>query len=293
MEKLQFIKNYKEHEQYRKSFFHLANSVFGLDFESWYEKGFWEASYIPFSYVDENEVIANVSINILDMIIEGKQYKALQIGTVMTHPDYRNKGLSKDLMNKVLAEYKNMYDFMYLFANDSVLDFYPKFGFERVAEYQYSTNFSYNLKHRKELRKLDITNKDDLYFIYHLANERIPVSQRFATVNAPGIFMYYCLNVFSEDIYYHDSEEAMVIFQKAENQIEIFDIISRKPVDIHNILMDISRIGTNKIVFHYTPDYEGLTYESNPVKNGGTLFVKTSGNNEFPKQVKHPITSEA
>lgn len=293
MERLQFINNYRDEEQYRKSFFELANDVFGLNFEKWFENGFWGESYIPFSYVYENKVIANVSVNILVVIIEGKQYNAVQIGTVMTHPDYRNKGLSKRLMNKVLAEYKNTYDFMYLFANDSVLDFYPKFGFERVEEYQYSTNFSCNLKPEKELHKLDITNKDDIHFIYQFAKERIPVSQRFATVNAHGIFMYYCLNVFCEDIYYHDSEEAMVIFQKDEKQIDIFDIISRKPVNVNNILNDISCVGTNKIVFHYTPDYEGLFFERNLIKSGGTLFVKMNGSNYFPKQFKHPITSEA
>jgi ribosomal protein L24E len=37
-----------------------------------------------------------------------------------------------------------------------------------------------------------------------------------------------------------------------------------------------------------------MIFESTPIKGGGgTLFVKTNGNNYFPKQVKHPITSEA
>ncbi|WP_430541067.1 hypothetical protein [Sporosarcina thermotolerans] len=30
----------------------------------------------------------------------------------MTHPDYRNRGLSKSLMNKVLEEYEHTYDFV-------------------------------------------------------------------------------------------------------------------------------------------------------------------------------------
>jgi predicted GNAT family N-acyltransferase len=47
---------------------------------------------------------------------------------VTTHPDYRGKGLSARLVNKVLEEYENKYDYMYLFANESVLDFHLKFG---------------------------------------------------------------------------------------------------------------------------------------------------------------------
>lgn len=38
-------------------------------------------------------------------------------------------------MNKVLEEYENKYDYMYLFANESVLDFYHKFGFKPVEEH--------------------------------------------------------------------------------------------------------------------------------------------------------------
>ncbi|MDW0117187.1 GNAT family N-acetyltransferase [Sporosarcina thermotolerans] len=293
MGELQFIQDYRDSEQHRESFFQLANSVFGLKFKRWYHHGFWGNGYIPFSYVVDDKVVANVSINIIDLIIEGEQKRALQVGTVMTHPDYRNRGLSKSLMNKVLEEYEHTYDFMYLFANDSVLDFYPKFGFEIVDEYQFSINFSSNQKSKNKPRKLNITNVDDINFIFEFAKERIPVSDRFSTGNSQGILMYYCLNVFCNDIYYLGSEDVIIIFKEEENQIDIFDIISKQKKDINNILIEILGEGSKKIVFHYTPDYKGLIFESNLIKGDGTLFVKTSGNNYFPKYVKHPITSEA
>ncbi|WP_100406976.1 GNAT family N-acetyltransferase [Bacillus solitudinis] len=291
--KEQFYKDYRENEQLRESFFELANSIFGLNFQSWYEKGFWGKSYIPLSYVVEDKVVANVSINSIDLIIHGKQHRALQVGTVMTHPDYRNKGLSSRLLCKVLEEYKNTCDFIYLFANQSVLDFYPKFGFERVEEYQYSTKFSTKRKPKNKLRKLDILNMDDLNFIYVMSNERIPVSRRFATGNDQSILMYYCLNVFFDNMYYHESEDAIVIFNKGENQVEVFDIISKTPVNIYNILLGISGEGTTKIVFGFTPDYKGVLFERNKLKRDGALFVKTNDENIFPEYVKHPITSEA
>ncbi|WP_419961944.1 GNAT family N-acetyltransferase [Psychrobacillus sp. BM2] len=292
-EEMRFITNYKESEQLRESFFELANSVFGLNFKSWYQHGFWGVGYIPFSYVVDDKVVANVSINIIDFIIEGNQKRALQVGTVMTHPDYRNRGLSKSLMYKVLDEYKNMYDFIYLFANESVLDYYPKFGFEIVDEQQFSINFSSNQKSINRPLKLNITNEDDINFIFKFAKERIPISNRFSTVNAEGILMYYCLNVFCNDIYYLESEDVIIIYSEDGNRIDIFDIISKQKIDIHNILQKISGDGSKKVVFHYTPDYKGLIFESNPLKRAGTLFVKTGGNNSFPKHVKHPITSEA
>ncbi|WP_141433889.1 GNAT family N-acetyltransferase [Bacillus sp. 03113] len=293
MNELQFIKNYRDDDQLRKGFFELANSIFGLNFESWHEKGFWGNRYIPFSYVDRNKVVANVSVNMIDFIIQGKSYRALQIGTVMTHPDYRKTGLSASLMTKVLEEYEGKYDFMYLFANQSVLNFYPKFGFKIVDEYQFSMKFSSILKQRNELRKLDTTNSDDIHFIDQFAKNRSPVSQRFGTKNAHSIFMYHCLNVFYNDLYFLESEDAIVIFNKGVNQIDILDIISKRPVDINNILMKISGEGTYKIVFHYTPDYKGIIFDCNLINGSGTLFVKTNGQFCFPEHVKHPVTSVA
>lgn len=35
-------------------------------------------------------------------------------------------------------DYADRVDGMYLFANDDVLNFYPKFGFQKATEYQYS-----------------------------------------------------------------------------------------------------------------------------------------------------------
>lgn len=60
----------------------------------------------------------------------------------MMHPDYRNQGLSGKLMNHIIEVYEQEYNFIYLFANESVLDFYPKFGFEKVQESSFSLKFS-------------------------------------------------------------------------------------------------------------------------------------------------------
>jgi predicted N-acetyltransferase YhbS len=293
MEEFRFIKDYKVDDRLRESFFELSNQIFGLNFREWYEKGFWGNQYIPFSYVDENKVVANVSVNTLDFIIQGRKYIALQIGTVMTHPDYRNRGLSTCLMNKVLEEYKDQYDFMYLFANETVLDFYPKFGFTEVDEYQYSMEFTTDRAATDCIRKLEVTKKEDLELIDQFVNERIPVSKIFATGNSQSITMYHCVDIFNQDIYYLEQEDVIVIFQKTENQIDIFDIISKKEIKIEAILTRIANKGLTKIVFHYTPDYEGIEFESDFLKREGALFVKTNNGHLFPVKVKHPITSEA
>ena len=65
------IKNYKDNEALRHSFNKLANKTYGLDFEDWYQNGYWGEKYNPYSIVKDGEVIANVSVNITDMMWNG------------------------------------------------------------------------------------------------------------------------------------------------------------------------------------------------------------------------------
>ena len=72
----------------------------------------------------------------MDFQLDGRRRTYLQLGTVMTHPDYRGMGLSRFLMEWILQNWSDRCDGIYLFANDTVLDFYPKFGFLPAAEAQ-------------------------------------------------------------------------------------------------------------------------------------------------------------
>ncbi|MBP1903859.1 GNAT superfamily N-acetyltransferase [Paenibacillus turicensis] len=308
MQEFSFVTNYKNNEVLRKSFFELAKSTFDISFEDWYEQGFWGEGYIPFSFVEGDKVIANASVNVLELVINGEKKKAIQIGTVMTHPDYQKRGLSAYLMNKVIEEFENQVDFMYLFANETVLEFYPKFGFEAVEEHIFSINFpldsTKNFKNITNLtpnpheqtgiRKLDVSQPEDLRLITKFASQRLPVSQRFGTNNTKGILMYYCLNVFCDHIYYLENEDVIAIFSKENNHMDIFDIISINEMNENTIQHILALIGGNdtvKATFHFTPDYKGIELKSQIINDG--LFVRATGDNVYPAKVKHPVTSIA
>ena len=68
----EMIKNYKDNESLRLSFNELAGKTFGLDFEDWYQNGFWRENYVPYSIVENGKVIANVSVNITDILWDGE-----------------------------------------------------------------------------------------------------------------------------------------------------------------------------------------------------------------------------
>lgn len=68
-EKYLYEVNYKNNEILRNSFNELAEKTFGINFEKWYKEGYWGESYIPYSLVYNNRVVANVSVSIMDIMI--------------------------------------------------------------------------------------------------------------------------------------------------------------------------------------------------------------------------------
>jgi GNAT superfamily N-acetyltransferase len=289
----QFTKNIKNMDGLRESFNQLSTKTFGINFEDWYENGYWTEKYEPFTFMDGDKIIANASVNKLNIIVNGEIKKAVQIGTVMTHPEYRNKGLSARLMNKVLEEYEKTVDIIYLFANRSVLEFYPKFGFIPIDECQFFTDFTYVKGHSDGVRQLDGTNQKDLQFIYKFALERLPVSTKFGITNTQELLMFYCMYVFTQNIVYLEHENVIIIYKHEEEQLHIFDVISKAKIRMEDILRKIGRPETGKVVFHFTPNDQEMDMKSTIFNGSEVLFVKTKGDFSVPDSFKHPLTSQA
>lgn len=269
--------DFKNRDEYRASFNRLSTLVFGIDFEAWYQKGAWDDRYICHSVFAEDQIIANVSVSKMNLLINGERKRAIQIGTVMTHPEHRGKGLSKQLMEHVLTTYEDTCDLFFLFANSTVLDFYPKFGFTAVPEHQFYLDVS--VQHKNELillDKLDVSSEEHWNLIKKMLCARKPISQQFGVTNNEGLFQFYALNVFSECLYYSRIDNAIIVFEHEGELMHLYDIVSDKQVDIETLISRITMEQTRKIRFHFTPDQ--LIYKACMVvpfgKHEDVLFVK-------------------
>jgi GNAT superfamily N-acetyltransferase len=289
---LMFMKNYQANLDLRKSFNDLAHRTFGIDFETWYSHGFWTEKYQPYSFVVDGKVVANVSVNLLNLVIDQETVQAVQIGTVMTDPNYRGQGLSRTLIEKVLADFSDISIF-YLFANQSVLEFYPKFGFAPMDQIQFSMDYRYNRESiiLTKIRSLDGHNPQDLNFIYQLALKRQHLSQVFTTSSSAELLMFYCCYVFPNDLYFLEEEEAVVIYQIEEATLHLFDIVSTRKLPIHEIVGKIANETINEVIFHF--HLEEPTLKSQPYHDGNVLFIKNNSHINLAGGIKHPMTSQA
>ena len=105
----------------------LMREVFDFDFDFWFRRGMWSDKYESFSLIDAGRMVAHVGVSRMKLRVKGKEFFAIQLGGVATSPEARGQGHMRRLLGGVLRRYAETP--VFLFANDSVSDFYPKFGF--------------------------------------------------------------------------------------------------------------------------------------------------------------------
>lgn len=234
MNQYKLVKHVKENNQLRQSFNELAEETFGINFEKWYELGFWEDNYIPYAFVSEEEVIANASITKSELVINEKIYQVIQVGTVMTKEKYRSQGLSKKLMEEIIKDYQDEVDFIYLFANETVLDFYPKFGFKRVDELATTLDISKIKEEQKGLVPVNFERElDELRKKSHQRNNEHLVAY---LENSYSLSMFYYSTVFLDELYYIQPLDTYVCFEIEGNELHLFDCLSDQKIELLKIL---------------------------------------------------------
>lgn len=265
-----FARDFKHDQNIRLSFNKLTEATFGFNLEKWYQNGFWTDYYIPYSLLHNNEVISNVSVNVIEFVIENERKTGVQIGTVMTDERYRHRGLNKFLMEQVISDWKDQSDFIYLFANDSVLNFYPKFDFEIINEYQFSKPVNTHIA-PSSLKKLDVDDKNDRAFLIDTIKMSIPISKVSMRNNAP-LIMFYCMSYKKNSIYYNDKLKAIAIADYEGDTLYLNDVFSRSPVDLNVLIQMMSDKSIKRTVLGFTP-LDETEYRRSLLKEGDTLFV--------------------
>lgn len=285
-----FVKDIRENRQIRKSYNLLSQDVFGLDFEPWYQKGYWSNDYIPYVFLYNGNVVSGVAVNIINTKWENKAKHYVQLGTVMTAREYRGRGLSRWLVERVLEEWEDKSDAVYLFANDSVLDFYPKFGFEKALEYQCSKPIS---KRDGTVKKLDMSTAHDRKLLLDAYKFSNPFSI-LTMENNEGLLMFYCMQFLRENVYYIEQYEAVVVAGYDDEKLICYDIFCRGGCNMDDILCTMAGQNTKIAVLGFTPKLIGGFNIFKLQEDNTTLFVLKGKENLFREnQLMFPLLSHA
>lgn len=281
----------RKNPQLKQSFFELAQETFHIQFEHWDALGYWKDTYCPYALEENGEIVANVSTSVGTLILDGRYYQVVQIGTVMTKKSHRNRGLAARLMDIVLEDVKHA-DFVYLFANDTVVDFYTKFGFEKRQQVSYRFDTAALNLQPTEIKKLDITDEKSRQLLYETMTHRMPVSLRLGMLQNEDIQMFHAVTHLKNNIYSAPKLNAFVVAEELEDRIVIMDVISKYPVNLFDMLKQLP-IKQAIVELGFEPDISPIEFKQVLNFESGTMFVREQKDTPFPNHIAFPVTAMA
>ncbi len=215
---MQFSNQIKQTQQMKNAFFELAQSVHHLDIAAWEEAGWWDNSYIPYTYFENGKAISNASVFDLHFTVDGETKHYIQISTVMTDPAHRRKGLASELLMRIIADYKNRCDGLFLYSSDMALKFYASAGFSPKLESSY---FYEAIGTGEALVRIDLTKAQDMETFSRIFAKGNPFA-RVSIVDDLSLAMFHLGTYLKDCIYYLESEDAILVIDWENGLQEVY-----------------------------------------------------------------------
>lgn len=293
----QYTTAVRDNATLRKSFNELTQQVFGFDFEGWYQSGHWGDLYIPHVLVDNEKVVSNVSVNLMEFTVNGTKKNYIQIGTVMTDPEYQGQGLNREIMERILKEYIDKVDGFYLFGNDSVLDYYPKFGFKPSKEYEYylpcSTWKKLPAYALEKVYLTDASQSQKLYDLITSCADTTPQNDALYMNENLGLYQFWFAADCHGSIYYLPEVDSYVIADAQEQTLYINQLFGKTRIDLARLAASFGSDIT-KAVFGFTPVEKEPLLVREHKEADCTLFILGEDLNQIEQaNMMFPVLSHA
>jgi len=269
-------------------FFGFVASIFedGRTFSPWGARGGWVDGYDVFAMVFDDQIVGTVGWQSMRYVINGKERSGYQLGAVATRADHRNRGLARLLMNKVLGELDAPDQPVILFANSSVLDFYPRFGFRRLAQSSFIGHIDVHptgtLAPRLDLAK---------------STERAWLADHCARASAVGLG--FTARDYYPTILFHltrqpriafrlDPFGAVMIVQQHGDRLLIEDLLATRPFSLKDALPYVCSQPVHTLEFSFHPEAWWPNAESQALDDGGSPLFARGAVVEVEEPIRFP-----
>lgn len=277
--KYNYCTKVRDNDTLRDSFNELTRQTFCFDFVGWYEAGQWGDFYIPHVLLDGEKVVSNVSVNIMQFDVQGVKKNYIQLGTVMTDNAYRGQGLNREIMELIMAEYKDKVDGIYLFGNDDVVNYYPKFGFKPAKEYEYYLPCDNSLNVEPyALEKVDMQDKEQAEKFYDFmraykveANELNQNDAMYMSENV-NLFQFWLGAGYGDSVYYIPEMNEYVIVETDGDKVLVCQIFGKQEVDILRLAKAVNE-DVAEVVLGYTPVHKEKYMVREHKEEDCTMFI--------------------
>lgn len=260
-----------------------------IGFRRWAQYGGWDERYTVFALAEGERLIASASLNRMDLVLNGKQVRGFQLGAVGTLPEYRNRGLQRQVLERLLA-HTAADDLVFLFANHHVLDFYPRFGFRRAREWLFRAEH-HALPAGAPLRTLDLDSADDRALLRRVAAAAEPVTTLFGARDYGALILWYWCNFYRNGLRYAPEHDAIFVIDQSKTLLRIYDIVSAGPLEVASYLPRLIDAPINELEFGFTPTRFWPSAHPRADYTDSPLFVR--GPYELPgAHFKYPMLAQ-
>ena len=256
-------------------FFNFVASIFegGRTFSTWSARGGWVDGYDVFAAVVDDQVVSTIGRQSMRYVINGKECNGYQIGAVATHADHRNRGLARLLMNKVLSELDAPDQPVILFANSSVLEFYPRFGFRRLAQSGFIGHIDVHPADTLA-PSLDLARPTDRAWLADHCARASAIGQGFTARDYYPTMLFNLMRQ-SQTAFRLDSFGAVMIVQQHGDRLLIEDLLATRPFRLKDALPHVCAQPVQTLEFSFHPEAWWPNAESQSLDDGGSpLFAR-------------------
>lgn len=253
-----FIKNYFDDDTKRESLNSLTREIFGFDFTDWYGDGYYTGEYIPYSFEINGKIVSNASANIMNFTMinmdgELTERTYIQIGTVMTAPNYRRMGFAGKLIREIIKDYGSTCDGIYLFGNLSALEFYSGLGFWKSMQYRVLVKNNIAAGNNADFICIEKVRDKRTEYVAMVRNA--VYNSSFEQTNKFGLQMFYTGGF--QNVYYSESLNCFASYDCDGKTLYLNSIIADRNISVTDILVQIPNI-YERVIVGFTPREKDL-----------------------------------
>lgn len=290
---LQLIQGHRDDEAYRRSLNQLSLDVVQYDVESWYQAGWWDDTFLCYSYLDGQTVVANMSAYKMAFIIDGQRIEGLQACFAITHPAYRKQGLCENLFKFILETDIPPSCIVYgLTVHETMKRLQLRHGFHLQPQSEFFLPLEPGYRPalaQSRRRWLDLTSNADRDLLMIFARERIPLSRTFDVEHTHHMLLFHCFSdLFKQTLAFLPDEDVIVSYKREGDRLHLYDLLARHDIDLSSVLASLLEENTSEVIFYFTPPEEhGLPLRCRALPTEEALFVRPALNCAGP--IRYPI----
>ncbi|WFU88687.1 GNAT family N-acetyltransferase [Rhizobium sp. CC1099] len=267
MKPLDFRSNYAQSREGLSELTRFIGDIFEVDVSPLDRMGH-DPSVVAFGWWLEDELVANVSLYERRLWLLGEQVTAFGVQSVAVRPEWRGKGLFRDLMGRALSFADARVNLIILATGTPGL--YTQFGFRQVEE----TTFRARLAQRPtrpSCRRLSLDDDGDVALLLNIFSRRTPTSLVASACDHPALFLLKTVETPEIELFHLLDVDAVVAVKGPNRQsMTLLDVVAPSMPSLEEIVSALGYVG-ERIDVHLTPDRLSWTPEEKIAVDNGYM----------------------